>query len=154
MKKILVIRFRRVGDSVISVAICTSLKKSFPDARIDYVLNDNIACLYENHPDIDRIIAFTDEENHHFLKYIAKVWRLMRTEKYDIIIDTRSTIKTMFFSLFSLSTPYRIGTRKRYNILVHNHRVDNHSDNSIDMSGLAHFSCSNPNTPSKLITLG
>ena len=132
MKKILVIRFRRVGDSVLSVAICSSLKKSFPDARIDYVLNDNMACLYENHPDIDRIITFTDEENHHFTKYIAKVWRLMRTEKYDAIIDTRSTLKTLFFSLFSLSTPYRIGVKKGYIFHIQNYLIEKYTKVTID----------------------
>lgn len=133
INRILVIRFRRVGDSVLSTAICTSLKKTFPDAKIDYVLNDNIASLYEGHPDIDQVITFTDEENHSFLKYVSKVWRVMRKGNYDVIVDTRSTIKTLFFSLFSLFTPYRIGTKKKYNFLVHNYRIDNHSDESTDM---------------------
>lgn len=133
VNKILVIRFRRVGDSVLSTAICTSLRKTFPDAQIDYVLNANIASLYENHPDINRVITFDDEENKKFFKYISKVWKVMRANKYDVIIDTRSTIRTLFFSLFSLLTPYRIGTKKGYNLFLHNYRVDNHSDNTTDM---------------------
>lgn len=133
IKKILVIRFRRVGDSVLSVAICSSLRKSFPDAQIDYVLNENMASLYENHPDVDRVITFSNEENGHFRKYIARVWQVVRENKYDVIIDTRSTIRTLFFSLFSLSTPYRIGTRKKYNAFLHNYRIDNHKDDTTDM---------------------
>lgn len=62
VKHILVIRFRRVGDAVLSTVICSSLKKTFPEARVDYVLNENIACLYEDHPDIDRTITFNDHE--------------------------------------------------------------------------------------------
>ena len=65
IKHILVIRFRRVGDSVLATALCRSLRQSFPQAQIDYVLNENIASLYENHPDIDRVIPFNDRENHH-----------------------------------------------------------------------------------------
>lgn len=133
VKKILVIRFRRVGDSVLSVAICTSLRKTFPDAQIDYVLNANIASLYEKHPDIDHVITFDDNENKNFLKYISKVWRVTRENKYDVIIDTRSTIRTLFFSLFSPFTSFRIGTKKDYNVGLHNYRVDNHRDNSTNM---------------------
>ncbi|BEH00128.1 glycosyltransferase family 9 protein [Bacteroides sedimenti] len=133
INKILVIRFRRVGDSVLSVAICKSLRKSFPDAQIDYVVNKGIASLYENHPDIDNVITFNHEENYNIIKYINKVRKLVTAQKYDVIIDTRSTVKTLFFSLFSLSTPYRIGSKKKYNFFLHNYRIDNHRDKSIDM---------------------
>ena len=102
VKKVLVIRFRRIGDAVLSVVICSSLRKSFPEAEIHYVLNDHIVPLFENHPDIDKIIAFSDEENNHFFKYLRKVRQLMKTEQYDVIIDTRATIKTLWFSALSL----------------------------------------------------
>ena len=133
IKHILVIRFRRVGDSVLAVALCSSLKKSFPDARIDFVLNENIASLYEGHPDIDRVISFSDAENHSFGKYVQRVRNVMKETDYDVIIDMRSTVKTLWFSLFSMHTPFRIGTKKKYNGLVHNYRVDNHCDSSSDM---------------------
>ena len=81
VKKVLVIRFRRIGDAVLSVVICSSIRKSFPEAEIHYVLNDHIAPLFENHPDIDKIITFSDEENNHFFKYLRKVRQLMKTER-------------------------------------------------------------------------
>ena len=73
VKKVLVIRFRRIGDAVLSVVICSSIRKSFPEAEIHYVLNDHIAPLFENHPDIDKIITFSDEENNHFFKYLRNI---------------------------------------------------------------------------------
>lgn len=133
VKHILVIRFRRVGDSVLAVPLCTSLKKSFPGVQIDFVLNSAIAPLYEGHPDIDRVIPFTEEENHSFCKYIARVREVVKATPYDVIIDMRSTVKTLFFSLFSMHTRYRIGTKKAYNRMLHNYRIDNHRDNSTDM---------------------
>ena len=132
VKKVLVIRFRRIGDAVLSVVICSSLRKSFPEVEIHYVLNDHIAPLFENHPDIDKIITFSDEENNHFFKYLRKVRQLMKTERYDVIIDTRATIKTLWFSAFSLKTQYRIGTSKFYNHFFHNYRVRNHVNDDLD----------------------
>jgi heptosyltransferase III len=130
VNKILVIRFRRIGDAVLSSAICSSLKKSFPSAEIHYVLNENIVPLFENHPDIDKIISFSNTENYDIIKYLQKVWQLTRANKYDIIVDCRSTVKTLFFSLFSMSTPYRLGIRKPYNMLsTHTIRTEDYESN-------------------------
>ena len=129
----LVIRFRRVGDSVLGVAVCTSLKRTFPGIRVDYVLNAAIAPLYEGHSDIDRVIPFTDDDNRHALRYIARVHRVMRRTRYDIIIDMRATVRTLLFSLFSLRTPFRIGTRKAYSRLLHNYRVADRTAPARDM---------------------
>lgn len=132
IRNILIIRFRRVGDATLSTVLCTSLKKSFPNAKIHYVLNENIAPLFEHHPDIDKIVTFSDYDMSSTKRYISKVRSVVSNIDYDIIIDTRSTIKTMLFSLFSLKTPYRIGRRKAYNKFVHNHRVDNFPDGTRD----------------------
>ena len=123
VNKIIVLRFRRVGDAVLTTAVCSSLRKTFPDANIDYVLNAEIAPLFENHPDIDRIISFTKEEMSHWNTYLKKVRQIMKSGKYDLIVDTRATVKTLWFSLFSLQTPYRLGWKKAYNRFLHNYRT-------------------------------
>jgi len=122
IRKIIVLRFRRVGDAVLSSTLCSSLRKTFPNARIDYVLNAEIAPLFENHPDIDRIISFEKEEMKDWKVYLKKVRQIMHAGKYDLIVDTRATVKTLWFSLFSLSSAYRIGKKKSYNHFVHNYR--------------------------------
>ena len=123
INRIIVLRFRRVGDAVISSVLCSSLKKTFPKAGIDYVLNEDIAPLFKNHPGIDKIICFSKEEMSTFPAYIAKVKRIMKEGKYDMIVDTRSTVKTLWFSFFSMKTPFRIGKKKAYNPVFHNYRT-------------------------------
>ncbi len=136
IKKILVIRFRRVGDATISSVICTSLRKSFPEAQIHYVLNESIAPLFKYHPDIDKLITFSNEDMSSLSSYVKKVYSIVKGQNYDIIIDTRSTLKTMFFSLFSLKTQFRIGRKKFYNPFIHNYRVNNKFDGIRDNSQL------------------
>ena len=133
IEKIVVIRFRRVGDAILSSVLCSSLRQSFPNAQIDYVLNKEVASLFEGHPDVDNVISFGDDDNTDIFRYSRKVWRLMKSKRYDVIIDTRSTILTLIFALFSLSSRYRIGTKKYYNFLVHNYRVNNRSDKNLDV---------------------
>ena len=133
IKKILVIRFRRVGDAILTAALCSSLKKTFPDAEVHYVLNDNIAPLFEGHPAVDKIISFGKKENSSVFRFVAAVWSLMHKNDYQVIIDVRTTIKTLLFALFSLSTPFRIGTQKPYSRWIHNFPVDNRKDKSTDV---------------------
>lgn len=128
VRHILVIRFRRVGDSVLSMGLCHSLRQTFPDAQIDFVINEGIHTLYEHHPDVDRCITFNDEENHNSRLYLKKVWKTVHDTRYDVIIDMRTTVKTLWFSLFSrYRTPYRIGIKKGYGWGILSHRVDNHA---------------------------
>ena len=41
----------------------------------------------------------------------------MHSNHYELIIDCRSTVKTLLFSLFSMSSPYKLGIEKKYNFL-------------------------------------
>lgn len=125
IRNILVIRFRRVGDSVLSMSLCHTLRKSFPNAKIDFVINKGIDSLYYNHPHVDNLIVFDKDENDSILKYLSKVRSVMRAKHYDLIVDMRSTIKTMLFSLFSFRTPYRLGRKKWYTGILLTHTTRN-----------------------------
>lgn len=133
-KKILVVRFRQMGDAILTTPLLNTIRKSFPDARIDFVLNERLASLFKGHPAISNIITFTDEERHNTLTYIKKVRNTVKSTRYDAIIDMRSTPNTMLFALFSPGTPLRIGIRKPYTQGVFNHRMEACSDdeNMID----------------------
>ena len=120
--KILIVRFKQIGDAILSSVICNTLKKSFPEAEIDYVVYEHIAPLFKNHPYIDNIIPITKEEQKNPLKYIAKVWKVTR-KKYDIVIDIMSTPKSEMFTLFSLGSEYRIGRRKKYRGFTYTHKI-------------------------------
>ena len=121
---ILVVRFRQMGDAVLTTPLLNTLRNSFPDAHIDFVLNENIAPLFENHPSVDHVIPFSYEERYHIFKYIRKIWRTTHKTHYDVIIDLRSTINTMLFAMSSPSSAMRIGLRKSYTWLAFNHRLE------------------------------
>lgn len=126
IRKILIIRFRQLGDTVLATALCSTLKRSFPGVEVHMVLNEGIAPLLARHPDVDRVITFSAAENGIFFKYVRKVWRVVRSGKYDVIIDMRSTVKSLFFSfssLFSVHRPLRVGRAKWYSRLFLNYCV-------------------------------
>lgn len=120
---ILVIRFRQMGDAILATSLLNTLRHNFPDAQIHFVLNERIAPLFKGHPSIDKCITFTDDERHHALTYLRKVWRIVHETHYDIIIDMRSTVNTMVFAILSPSSTYRIGVDKGYTKIAFNHTI-------------------------------
>lgn len=128
LKNILVIRFRQMGDAILATPLLNTLHRSFPDAEIHFVLNERIAPLFEGHPAISRIITFSDDERHHTLTYLKKVWRTVHQTHYDAIIDMRSTLNTLPFTLFSLGSKWRIGIRKPYTLGICNYRIEGCED--------------------------
>jgi ADP-heptose:LPS heptosyltransferase len=137
IKHVLIIRFRQIGDAVLSTVICNTVKSNFPDAEIDIVLNKNIAPLFQNHPAIDNVITFEEKERHSMWLYLCKIYRIMHKTHYDAIIDMRSTLNTLPFSILSLSTPLRIGVWKNYSLWMHNYRIKrNDSDGDMVQQNL------------------
>jgi len=125
--KILVVRFKQIGDSVLASPICNTLKKTYPESEIDYVVYEHIAPLFENHHAIDNVISITKEEQKNPLKYIAKAWKVTR-KKYDIIIDIMSTPKSEVFTLFGRSAEYRIGRYKKKRGYTYTHKIHEPKD--------------------------
>lgn len=111
-----------MGDAILGTALLNAIKRNFPNAEVHYVLNSNIAKLFEGHESIDKIISFTPEERKSSWKYLKKVHSLMKHERYDAIIDMRSTLNTLPFTLFSQRSKYRIGLDKSYTKALFNYR--------------------------------
>lgn len=121
--KVLVIRFRQMGDAVLATSLLNSIRRSFPGAEIHFVLNSQLEDLFRGHPAIDRIISFTPEVRHSPLRYLWKIFRLMAAERYDAVIDLRSTPNCLPFSLFAPFARLRVGLAKSYTRFVMNRRI-------------------------------
>lgn len=153
---ILVVRFRQMGDAILATSLLNTLRHNFPEAQIHFVLNEKIAPLFQGHPSIDRIITFTDEERHHFVHYLKRVWQIVHHTHYDVVIDMRSTANTMLFARFSPHTPYRIGVKKGYTRLAFNHMIPPCGNKSMvehDVSFASPLNAIKPIEPVKEFTL-
>lgn len=120
MKKILVIRYKKsVGDTIIGTTLCESLKKKFPDARVDYLVYENLTELFLNHKAIDNVLTLNRKAG---IKGYFKTLREIRKNKYDIIIDCRTIVITALLSLFS-GAKLRIGKYHKYRHFFYHYAV-------------------------------
>jgi len=118
-----VIRFKYIGDVVLTSVLCSTLKQTYPNAQVDFLIQDTSADLFVNHPHIDRVIALSSEQRNNPIKY----WRTIRkitSENYALVVDAQSTTKSEFISLLARRRAICIGRRKRQRGFFFTHKVD------------------------------
>lgn len=99
--KALLIQYNNVGDVLLSSVIPNNLKKIYPDIKIDFLCYKKCMGVIQRNPNIDRIIATIDAEPIRSLLFIYKYIRLVRSEKYDILIDMSQNFNSILLTLFS-----------------------------------------------------
>lgn len=98
MKKILVIQLQQIGDVLLSTAICSTLKKTYPEVSVDYLVADFTEGIVRGHPAISEVITY--RKNSGFFYFISFLWRL-RKKKYDVVIDILCKPRSGLMAFFS-----------------------------------------------------
>ena len=70
--KILIIQHKMIGDVLITSLLCENIKKAYPNAIVDYLINSNTLPVLENNPYINHKIVFDEKEIPVTLKYMGK----------------------------------------------------------------------------------
>lgn len=99
-ERILLIRPSALGDVCRSVPVLTSLKRAFPGASIDWLVQDTFVDAIEGHPDLRRAIPFPRGEFASPLrlpKLAGWLWALRR-ERYDMVVDAQGLLRSGFFT--------------------------------------------------------
>lgn len=78
--KILVIRRDNIGDLVCTLPLIAALRRRFPDARLDALVNSYCAPVLEGNPDIDHLYVYTKAKHRGAGQSVAGVyWQRLRT---------------------------------------------------------------------------
>jgi heptosyltransferase-2 len=112
--KALIIQNKEAGEILASSVIANNLKKIYPDIKIDFLCYKKSIGLLQKNPNIDRIFTINSRNLYSFLTIflVYKYIKLIRSEKYDILIDPYQHLSSAVLSLFSK-------VKKRYSF---NHR--------------------------------
>ena len=113
LKNILIIKPSSLGDIVLALPALTALRKSFPDAKISWLIRPEFTALLENHPHLDEIIPFDRRSlgkawfNPGALASLISLIRRLRRAKFDAVIDFQGLFRTASLAWLS-------GCKKRY----------------------------------------
>jgi len=97
---ILIIKPSSLGDIVLALPALSALRRTFPEAKISWLIRPEFAPLLENNPDLTHIILFDR-------KFLGKAWfhpralasllslmGLLRRRKFDAVIDLQGLFRT------------------------------------------------------------
>ena len=90
MNSILAVRLGAMGDILHALPAVASLKKSFPEKPIIWVVARKWIELLEGNPNIDELVPF-DRQN---IGALAKTWRRLRAIRPEIAIDFQGLIQS------------------------------------------------------------
>ena len=94
--KILIIRLSAIGDTIHTLPMAYELRKLYPDAQIDWLVENKAKHFVENNPLIDNVYVVDRMSLKTFSKIEAVVEKIRETV-YDIAIDTQQLFKSGAF---------------------------------------------------------
>ena len=135
--KILVMRYRFIGDTVLTVPFLRNLRAAYPKARIDLMLEPFSGQVIEGCPYVDRIIPFELKTIHAYSKRTERgklagnlhYFNMIRKEQYDAVFVLKRSLSSALL-VWLARVPRRIGfaTEGRGPLLTDpvNYRQDQH----------------------------
>ncbi len=116
-QRILLIRPSALGDVVRTVPVLVSLRQAYPQARIDWLVQDNYAPAIAGHPALSGVVPFPRKQLSHWYKPgsgMNQAWqwvRQLRTQKYDAVFDLQGLARSGFITRLT-GARQRIGFAK------------------------------------------
>ena len=121
--RILIIRLGSVGDVVRTLPAVSALRSCYPEAKIDWVVQELSAEVVRSFQDVDDVLVLPRKRWVRMIrkpKYIPRMareilgWiRALRRRKYDVIMDFHGILKSGIIGMLS-GAKLRIGFKKGY----------------------------------------
>lgn len=90
--KILIIRRSALGDTIHTLPLAKSLREKFPNAQIDWIVEDKAEKFVTNNPLLDKVYVI-HKKTGGFAEF-KQIIKQIRAQKYDIAIDTQQLLKS------------------------------------------------------------
>lgn len=110
----LIIRPSALGDVCRTVPVLVTLKRAWPNARIDWMVQDSFAAAIEAHPDLGRMVPFRRAALAQWWRSptafaaLVRWMRELRGERYDVVVDCQGLLRSGLFAL-ATGSPRRVG---------------------------------------------
>ncbi len=95
--RILVVALRRIGDVLLTTPLIRSLRRAWPDARIEALVFADTAGILDGNPDLDAVVTMSPRPT--LGQSAALVGRLFK--RYHLAVSTQSGDRPTFFALLA-----------------------------------------------------
>lgn len=98
----LIIQTAFIGDVILATSLVEKLRKSYPHARIDFLLRKGNESLLAGHPFISEVLILDKKKNKY--RNILRMLRTIRSRQYRVVINVQRFAVSGFLTAFSGAT--------------------------------------------------
>lgn len=125
-RRILVMRYRFIGDTILTVPFLRNLRRSYPNAQIDVLIGPQSGEVLNDCPYVDNFIVFDTTRFHKYDRSEKKArsyWSYigeLRHNSYDLVFVLKRSLSSAFLA-FATGAKFRVGyaTEGRGFLLTH-----------------------------------
>jgi len=118
VRKVLLVRLRSIGDTVLATPSVFALKRFLPNVTVDILVEDWVAPLLNDHPHVDNVIVL---ERGGFMTR-ARVARELRAGNYDVVYNLHGGTTATFLTR-ATGARHRVGFKSYQYAQLHNHQA-------------------------------
>ena len=118
VRKVLLVRLRSIGDTVLATPSVFALKRFLPNVNVDILVEDWVAPLLNDHPHIDNVVVL---ERGGFMTR-ARVARELRAGNYDVVYNLHGGTTATFLTR-ATGARHRVGFKSYQYAQLHNHQA-------------------------------
>ena len=118
VRKVLLVRLRSIGDTVLSTPSLFALRRFLPHAEIDILVEDWVAPVLDQHPHVDKVVVL---ERGGFSAR-ARVARQIRSAGYDVVYNLHGGTTATFLTR-ATGARHRVGFKTYQYAQLHNHQA-------------------------------
>src|SRR5919106_6999621 len=118
VRRVLLVRLRSIGDTVLSTPCMFALRRFLPDAQIDILVEDWVAPVLDEHPHVDNVVVL---ERGGMISR-ARVARQIRSTGYDVVYNLHGGTTATFLTR-ATGARHRVGFKTYQYAQLHNHQA-------------------------------
>ena len=118
VNKVLLVRLRSIGDTVLSTPSLYALRRFLPNAQIDILIEDWVAPVLDGHPHVDNVVVL---ERGGVISR-ARVARQIRSTGYDVVYNLHGGTTATFLTR-ATGARHRVGLKSYQYAHLHNHQA-------------------------------
>jgi len=116
VQRVLIVRLRHIGDTVVTTPALHALRRFLPDVRIDIVLENWVAPVLEGLTDIDRIYTVDPSSPASGQRLVQQ----LRAERYDVAYNLNGSAPASLLT-GATEAKHRVGLASHHESRMHNH---------------------------------
>jgi heptosyltransferase III len=118
VRKVLLVRLRSIGDTVLATPSALALKRFLPNVEVDILVEDWVAPLLDYHPSISNVVVLERGG----LLARARVARELRAANYDVVYNLHGGTTATFLTR-ATGARHRVGFKTYQYAQLHNHQA-------------------------------